>query len=170
MHVHVPLPTSSSDGIPLHMDSHTLQYPDCSNLPLCSLDYDVTFFHHYTITAHSSLFHVLLIPGCGHCVGQHTPTTNLYKLTSPPSLSLSSLTCTGHLVREESSMTVVYPSGLFSLGLMDHVKVRVRTEVSHAHGFSLQLLLLSCATLSPEQSQTQLTVKREVGHPGVGKH
>lgn len=77
----------------------------------------------------------------------------------PPSLTPT----TGHLQAEDSSVTVFYSSGQYTISLLDHVRVRVKVESSHAHGLSLKMDLLSCITIEPQQSvSSQKTHKKEV--------
>lgn len=50
----------------------------------------------------------------------------------------------GTLVHSEDGITVSYPHGQYTLRILDSVRVRVTSKVSHAHGFSLSLRLLRC--------------------------
>ena len=69
----------------------------------------------------------------------------------------------GHLEKKESSIAVSYSSGHYSLHLLDHIKVRIHVESSRAHGFSLKMQLLACSSLTPQDTPTYPTQKREVG-------
>lgn len=50
----------------------------------------------------------------------------------------------GELTQSDDGITVSYSGGQYTLGILDHVRVRVTSKVSHAHGYSLALQLLSC--------------------------
>ena len=52
--------------------------------------------------------------------------------------------CAGTLVHSEDGITVSYPRGQYTFQILDSVRVRVTSKVSHAHGFSLSLRLLHC--------------------------
>ncbi|CAI7992116.1 DIS3-like exonuclease 1 [Geodia barretti] len=62
----------------------------------------------------------------------------------------------GHLKVEETRVTVTHPAGQYTLTLLDHVTVRVGVEVSHAHGPSIRLYLMSCCTVDPRERRSPL--------------
>ena len=48
-------------------------------------------------------------------------------------------------------MTVTSAGGSsYSIGMFDHVRVQVTSKVSHAHGYSISLQLLSCGRVPPQ--------------------
>lgn len=69
--------------------------------------------------------------------------------------------CIGTVERDSAKITVKYSSGEYCLRLFDHVKVRVVVEQSHAHGYSIGLLLLSCQPIRAE-SLKGYTPRQEV--------
>ena len=82
-----------------------------------------------------------------------------YLACFPPSLSLLTHTHThththtaGELTAGETAITVTHTSGHYTLSLLDHVRVRIGVESSHAHGPSIRLTLASCTTVAPDTS------------------
>ena len=63
--------------------------------------------------------------------------------------------------RDEAKITVRYSSGQYCLRLFEHLKVRVVVEQSHAHGYSIGLLLLSHQPIRPESLEGH-TSRKEV--------
>ena len=55
-----------------------------------------------------------------------------------------------------------HPSGQYCLRLFDHLKVRVVVEQSHAHGYSIGYVLLSCQPTSPDTLETHVPRKEVV--------
>ena len=55
----------------------------------------------------------------------------------------------------ETNVTVIYSTGQYTISLLDRVRVRVSVDISHAHGPSIKLSLMSCG---PLQSQSRHTI------------
>ena len=65
----------------------------------------------------------------------------------------------------ETSVTVTYSTGQYTISLLDRVRVRVSVDISHAHGPSIKLSLMSCGPLQSQSlSHNNTTVRNEVRH------